>query len=223
MRVLGCLVEKEATTPDVYPLSTNALVAACNQKTSRHPIVRFDDKTVDATMLALRERGFARTVRGAGHRTPKHRHVLDEALGLSGQELALFSVLMLRGEQTTGELRQRTERYCEFASLEAVEGTLADLTTHSQRLAIKLEREAGQKEPRWKHRVGGVPSAPAPATPAAAPVPADTPSSDAATPTATVPNSADDLEGEVAALRDQLATLTHRFDALCESLGESFD
>src|SRR5688572_4436261 len=110
IRVLGCLVEKEATTPDNYPLSSNALVNACNQTTNRDPVVDYSEREVDQVMISLREQGLARTVRGDGQRVHKHKHVLGEAIGVDRRALALLSVLMLRGAQTAAELRIRTER-----------------------------------------------------------------------------------------------------------------
>ncbi len=108
--MLGCLAEKEATTPDGYPLSTNALVLACNQRSSRDPVVDYDESTVTATLLSLREHGLVRTTRGEGNRVYKHSHLLRETLALAAAALAALSVLMLRGPQTAGELRTRTER-----------------------------------------------------------------------------------------------------------------
>ena len=116
VRVLGCLVEKQATTPEVYPLSTNALRLACNQRSSRDPVVDYDEGTVTAALISLRERGLARTVSGEGSRVYKHAHLLPEALGWTRRRVAVLSVLMLRGAQTAGELRARTERQHLFSS-----------------------------------------------------------------------------------------------------------
>lgn len=155
VRVLGCLVEKAATTPDNYPLSTNALLAACNQSTSRDPVVSYDERTVDSTMLGLREQKLARTVRGTGHRTHKHRHVLDEAWGCSAGELAVLAVLMLRGPQTPGELRTRTERYADSGGEVGVEAALRNLAARGQPIVARLERQPGHKEARWAHLLSG--------------------------------------------------------------------
>lgn len=164
--MLGCLVEKETTTPDLYPLSTNALVLACNQKSSRDPVVDYDDAAVTATMLALREQGLARTSRGEGSRVYKHAHTLGTALGLTGAELAALSVLMLRGPQTVGEIRTRSERQQLFDSLGQVEAVLASLAGREEPLVALLPRRPGQKEARWAHCLGpveqGGPSTPAP-------------------------------------------------------------
>src|SRR5215211_336106 len=126
IRVLGCLVEKERTTPDQYPLTTNALRLACNQKSGRDPVVDFDERTVDGAMLGLRERKLARTVLGGG-RTAKHKHVLGETWGLDDDEMAVLAVLALRGPQTAGELRTRTDRMAALRSPEAVEAVLERL------------------------------------------------------------------------------------------------
>lgn len=152
IRVLGALVEKEATTPDQYPLSTNALTNACNQKTSRDPVVSYDQRTVAEVMLTLRPAGLARTI--ISGRTEKHRHVLDEALGLDRAELALMAVLMLRGPQTPGELRTRTERSHGFESVEAVEATLVALASRGEPLTRNLGRGPGQSQDRWTHLLG---------------------------------------------------------------------
>lgn len=199
IRVLGCLVEKESTTPDVYPLSTNGLVTACNQRSSRDPVVDYDDDTVKATMVSLRERGLARTVRSEGSRVYKHLHSLAIALGLDRAELATLSVLMLRGPQTTGELRTRTERQHEFASLDEVDRVLAGLAQRDEPLAVQLARQPGQKETRWAHTLLDVDDA------------------DAAPPVAATGRSAratvDSLAAELAALRDEVAALRARLDA----------
>src|SRR5688572_1923869 len=155
IRVLGCLVEKERTTPDQYPLSTNALRLACNQKTNREPIVEYNDVLVDQTMLVLRQSGLARTVSGMGMRASKHKHVLGEAWGLSDQELALLCVLMLRGPQTVGELRGRSDRMSSFVSLGEVETVLGTLAGRPDPLVVRLERRPGQKEERWAHLLTG--------------------------------------------------------------------
>ena len=122
-RVLGCLMEKSVTTPDNYPLSVNALINACNQSTNRDPIVAYDESTVEAALEGLREKGVSRRVRATGQRVVKHRHVVDEALQLSVPESTLLGVLLLRGAQTPGELKQRSERWHAFRSLDDIEET----------------------------------------------------------------------------------------------------
>ncbi len=157
IRVLGCLMEKAATTPDHYPLTTNALVTACNQKSSREPVVAYTDRDVTDAMLLLRPEGLARTVTGSG-RTEKHRHVLDEAWGLNERQLAVLAVLMLRGPQTPGELRQRTDRYVEFSDLSEVDRTLESLAERSEPLVVDLGRRPGQSQNRWTHLLRGEPT-----------------------------------------------------------------
>ncbi len=152
VRVLGVLIEKEATTPDQYPLSTNALTTACNQKSSRDPVVDYDHRTVSDTMLLLRPAGLARTV--ISGRTEKHRHVLDEAWRLGPAELAVLAVLMLRGPQSAGELRTRTERAHGFDSPDAVEAVLQQLAAADQPYVRNLGRASGQSQDRWTHLLG---------------------------------------------------------------------
>jgi uncharacterized protein len=194
VRVLGALVEKERTTPEQYPLSTNALVAACNQRTSRDPVVDYDEHTVDDAIRELRQRGFARTVRGSGMRTYKHRHVLDEALGLDRDELAALAVLTLRGAQTAGELRSRTERY---GGVDDVEGALDRLAGRDEPLVVNVGRAPGQSQDRWAHLLAG-----SEAAQAAGRVPVDSPG-----PVRSGPNRIDELTERVAELEARLAHL----------------
>jgi uncharacterized protein len=154
LRVVACLVEKQLTTPDSYPLTENAVVAACNQLSNRNPVVAYDNNTVRVTLTALRQRGLARVVHTPGARVPKHKHIIDEALGLSKGEVSLLTVLALRGPQTVGELRTRTERMHDF-SLTGVEETLEALATRAEPLVTRLERQPGQKEARYAQLLGG--------------------------------------------------------------------
>src|SRR5438093_7451907 len=144
IRVLGCLIEKQRTTPDAYPLSLNALRLACNQTTNRDPVVTYEEREIKAALDRLSHRSWTRFASGASSRALKYRHLLDEALSLSGEELSLLGVLMLRGPQTLGELKQRTERLHRFASLEEVAQTIDALA--GRELAVRLERRPGQKE-----------------------------------------------------------------------------
>jgi uncharacterized protein YceH (UPF0502 family) len=153
IRVLGCLLEKQQATPDAYPLTLNSLRIACNQATSRDPVVDYDEATVREAAQRLGQRGWARLASYHGSRTTKYRHLLGEALGLSPSERALLCVLMLRGPQTLGELKQRSEKLHRFADLQAVEETLDRLT--ERELGRWLERKPGQKEARYKHLLGG--------------------------------------------------------------------
>jgi uncharacterized protein len=211
IRVLGCLVEKQATTPDNYPLSSNALMAACNQSTSRDPIVDYSERTIDATMLSLRDRGLARTVRGDGQRVHKHRHVLDEAWSLHGASLAVLSVLMLRGAQTVAELRARTERYLAGANSdrsEDIEAALRGLAETEPPFVQLLPRRAGEREARWIHLLGEVPP----------PAPEYEPST--GSPRRAVNDRVDALEAQLADVTARLDALTARFETLVSDLGD---
>jgi uncharacterized protein YceH (UPF0502 family) len=153
IRVVGCLIEKQRTTPDAYPLSLNALRLACNQSTNRDPVVDYDEATVSDALRRLAQRGWTRLASGAGSRARKYRHLLPEALGLEDDELALLAVLMLRGPQTPGELKQRSERLHPFPDLGAVQGTLARLL--ERELVVRHPRRPGQKEDRYEQVLGG--------------------------------------------------------------------
>jgi uncharacterized protein YceH (UPF0502 family) len=147
IRVLGCLLEKQRTTPDQYPLSLNALRLACNQSTNRDPVVDYDDAVLRDALHRLERRGYTRYASGAGSRTPKYRHLLAEALPMAENEQAVMCVLMLRGPQTPGELKQRAERMHSFADLGAVHETLEQLI--ARELVGCLGRRPGQKEDRY--------------------------------------------------------------------------
>lgn len=153
IRVLGCLVEKQRTTPDVYPLSVNSLRLACNQTTNRDPVVEYDETTIRSAVERLSRKGWIRLASGAGSRAAKYRHLLDEALSVGGPEISVLAVLMLRGSQTPGELKQRTERLHPFASLEDVDAVLSRLV--ERELVVHLERRPGQKEARYAQVLGG--------------------------------------------------------------------
>ena len=153
IRVLGCLLEKQRTTPDAYPLSLNALRLACNQATNRDPVTEYDEAVIRDALHRLSRRRWARLASGAGSRAPKYRHLLDEALGLPEDELAVLCVLMLRGPQTPGELKQRTERLYPLADLSAVGDALERLI--ARELAVRLQRRPGQKEERYAQLLGG--------------------------------------------------------------------
>ncbi|MGH2853643.1 MAG: YceH family protein [Solirubrobacteraceae bacterium] len=152
IRVLGCLLEKQRTTPDAYPLSLNALRLACNQSTNRDPVVEYDDAVLRDALHRLERRGYTRLASGAGSRAPKYRHLLVEALPMADDEYAVMCVLMLRGPQTPGELKQRTERMHTFADLGGVHETLHRLI--GRELVMALERRPGQKEERYAQLLG---------------------------------------------------------------------
>lgn len=158
VRVLGCLLEKEITTPEYYPLTLNALVNACNQRSNRDPVVTYQEDQVTTALDRLRHRGLSFIQTGAGMRVPKFGHRLPEALNLGRRELALLCELMIRGPQTLGELRGRSERMHTFSDLDEVEGCLRGLMAREpEPLVIKLERWQGTKEPRYAHLLSGEP------------------------------------------------------------------
>jgi uncharacterized protein YceH (UPF0502 family) len=153
IRVLGCLIEKQRTTPDQYPLSLNALRLACNQATNRDPVVDYDEATIRAAIDKLSRRGWVRLASGPGGRVAKYRHLLDDALGRVPSQLALLAVLMLRGAQTPGELKQRVERIYPYGSLEDVQRALDALAAEG--LVERLPRRPGQSQDRWRQLLGG--------------------------------------------------------------------
>jgi uncharacterized protein len=153
IRVLGCLIEKQRTTPDAYPLTLNALRLACNQSTNRDPVVDYDESTIRGALERLGRRRWTTLASWSNRRAMKYRHTLDSALGLSDPELAVLCVLMLRGPQTPGELKQRTERLHAFAGLEEVENTVLGLI--ERELAAGVPRRPGQREGRYAQLLGG--------------------------------------------------------------------
>jgi uncharacterized protein YceH (UPF0502 family) len=203
-RVLGCLIEKARTTPDQYPMSLNGVRVACNQVSNRDPIVDYSEAAVERTLRQLSDQGLARMVHRSGDRVVKYRHAADEIFELDDKEVSLIAVLLLRGPQTPGELRQRTNRYVEFTGLADVEATLEQL--RSRNAVVRLERRPGQKEHRFQEllsdrglgdeRVDDTEPA-GPTTAAALPVPA----------------------GELEELRAEIDELKARFGRLLEALG----
>jgi uncharacterized protein YceH (UPF0502 family) len=199
LRVLGCLLEKQRTTPDTYPLSLNALRAACNQTTNRDPVVSYDEATIRDALDRLRRRGFTRLTSYHGSRTAKYRHLLDEALQIGPEEQAVLAVMMLRGPQTPGELLQRTERLFHFSDSAALQAVVDRLI--ERELAARYERRPGQREERYDHLLGAeveTPAAPAPALAPPAP-PED--------------DRLDRLERELAELRAEVAALREELGA----------
>jgi uncharacterized protein YceH (UPF0502 family) len=152
-RVLGCLIEKRWTTPDQYPLSLNALRLACNQLTNRDPVTNYDESTVREAAYRLSRYGLTRMASGHGSRAMKYRHLAEEALSLGREELAMLAVLLLRGPQTPGELKARTDRMASFASLKDVDSVLEGLAERGY--ARRIRRQPGQKEDRFEHLLGG--------------------------------------------------------------------
>jgi len=158
VRIVGSLLEKEVTTPEYYPLSLNALVLACNQKSNRDPVLSLADESVAAALEPLRPKGLVYFVHETGSRVEKYRQRLSEVLNLDRREFAVLCVLMLRGFQTVGELRERTQRLYTFDDLASVESCLNRMMERSPApLALKLPRAAGSKEPRFAHLLSGIP------------------------------------------------------------------
>jgi len=193
IRVLGCLVEKQRTTPDQYPLSLNSLRLACNQATARDPVVDYDEATVRAGVERLSRRGWVRLASGPGSRTAKYRHLLDEQLGRVPSQIALLAVLMLRGPQTPGELKQRVERLYPYGSIEDVERALEALAAEEQ--VEKLPRRPGQNQDRWRHLLG------------ASGAPGESPEPQRSTNVESVYQTQSPLEDRVARLEEQVAEL----------------
>jgi uncharacterized protein YceH (UPF0502 family) len=158
VRVLGCLIEKEATTPEQYPLTLNSLALACNQATNRDPVVNYDHGVVTEALNDLRAKHFTRVLLPAHGRVTKYRQVLGETWALTAQELAVLAVMMLRGPQTLNELKTRTERYdADLDDLGGVEGVLARLGGRPEPLVVHIERQPGQREDRYAQLLGGPP------------------------------------------------------------------
>ena len=235
-RVLGCLIEKRWTTPDQYPLSLNGLRLACNQSTNRDPVTNYDESTVREAAQRLSLYGLARLASGHGSRATKYRHLAEEALGLGREELAVLAVLLLRGAQTPGELKARTERMAPLASLADVERVIATLTQRDY--VRRIGRRPGQKEDRFEQLLGGggggnrdgaaaqaYAETPAPAQvtmPAQSPMPAPVPMP-AQSPMpveAPVPSDANgELAERVAMLEAELASLRADLDELRDLYG----
>lgn len=204
-RILGCLLEKERTTPENYPLSINALTNACNQSTNREPVMSLDEKTVEAGVNSLREKKLASVLFGAGSRVQKYRHRLPEHYELTPAETALLCVLLLRGPQTPGELRSRTERMTPFESTTEVEARLDELAQGTAPLVLKQPARPGQKESRYIQLL----SAEAPAPEETSSAIYHPPSAIASEPAS--PSQLETLTTEVATLRTELEQLREEF------------
>jgi uncharacterized protein YceH (UPF0502 family) len=193
LRVIGCLLEKQRTTPDGYPLTLNALRLACNQATNRDPVVEYDEETIRGAIARLRRRDWVRFASGQGSRAAKYRHLVDQALRIDGAEQAVLTVMLLRGPQTPGELKGRTERLHPFGSLAEVEETIDRIIERGY--AERIERRPGQKEDRFGHLLGAADATPG-TVPSVAPAPA-----------------VDSLEERVARLEREVAELRARYAA----------
>ena len=210
VRVLGCLIEKEATTPEYYPLSLNALVNACNQKSNRHPVVNYDDEVALQAIDRLRDKKMAAVIVGGG-RVNKYAQRFSELLNLGRREMALMCTLLLRGPQTPGELAGRSERMHAFEDLEEVERTLTRLAEHEAgKLVMRLAKAPGQKEARYAHLLAGEPAEDDMAV-FGAPVQSQ--------PQPYGPDRLTALENEVGELRNEVAELRRQLEELHRALG----
>jgi uncharacterized protein len=195
IRVLGSLLEKQQTTPEQYPLTLNALLAACNQKSNREPVTELSERDVFAALERLKKEALVWRLEGA--RADRYEHLLDRRLGLTPPVKAVVTLLFLRGVQTPGELRTRSERMHEFASVEAVEQLLGSLAARDEPLVTELPRRPGQRESRWKHLLALVTGQEEPELPLAPEAPSRS----------GLAERVARLEEEVATLRTELATL----------------
>ncbi len=214
-RVLGSLIEKDVTTPDYYPLSLNALVNACNQKNNRDPVMNLDDQAVRQALNTLQEKRLAGPTSSADSRVTKYEHRLQEAFNFTRGETAILCVLLLRGPQTPGELRGRTERMHRFEDLTEVQSTLQRLMQRDPPLARVLPRQPGTKEARYKHLLagdaedGGVEDVSVARTPSPASVPSNSADANCMN---RLENEVSDLRREVADLKQQLASFRKQFE-----------
>ena len=199
VRVLGCLMEKKESTPDQYPLTLNSLRNACNQKSSRNPVVNYSEGEVGHTIRELEAMGLVREQWGA--RVAKYEHLANKAMGLHSKGIALMCVLMLRGPQTLGELKTNSHRLFNFDDLDDLQFALQQLIDHEPSMATALPRQPGQKEGRYAHLLSGEPDIPAASTQAAT-----------ARPSTGLENRMDELELELEVLRDKLAAIEARLD-----------
>lgn len=206
VRVLGALIEKEIATPEYYPLTLNALMNACNQKSSRDPVVSYDEQTVSRTLQSLRDKKLAYVFSGADARVPKYGQLFNKACDLTPPEVAVMCVLMLRGPQTPGELRSRTTSLYPFEQLADVENTLQELSEKDgEPLVLRLPRQPGTKESRYAHLLSG---------------PIDGEQIEAAPRPAPAPSSARVSEDRVAKLEAEVAQLRQEVSELKQQLAE---
>ncbi|MFN2504539.1 MAG: YceH family protein [Acidimicrobiales bacterium] len=207
VRILGCLLEKERTTPDNYPLTMNALLSACNQSTNRYPVVSFNQPTVELAVDNLRAENLLRIDYSRSGRADRYRQILDQALGIDAGEAGLLTVLMLRGPQTSAELRARSERLHPFADQFEVDAVLARLAARPEPLVVRLAPAPGQKGARWAHLLGGE-----------VPVEAAAPAPDS--PRTSRSDRLEALEETVTLLRDEVERLGTEHEALATRLAQ---
>ncbi|MBI5633880.1 MAG: YceH family protein [Nitrospirae bacterium] len=199
VRILGCLIEKELTTPEYYPLSLNSLTNACNQKSNRNPMVSYDESVVEQGLNRLQSKGLTRKTLTAGSRVEKYLHTILDRFDLSKPEMAVLCELMLRGPQTAGELRSRAERMSPFENLERVDETLRGLMEHDPALVILLPRETGRKERRFIHLLSGDRSRELPAH------------AELSVPQVSTDEKINRMDGEIARLRNEIEELKQAF------------
>lgn len=208
-RVLGALIEKQLTTPDNYPLSMNALILACNQSSNRHPIVAYDEATVLAAIQRLRRASLVRGIQRIDARVTKYEHTAPDTLDLSANELGILCVLLLRGPNTVGELRTRTERLAKFESLADVESTLNAMAERERDpLVVRLPRKPGQKEARFAHLLAGMDAIEADETPAVVAAP-QAPEDGRI---AALERTVGELQNEISEIRRQLDDFRKQFE-----------
>src|SRR4051812_31460763 len=203
LRVIGSLIEKELTTPQQYPLTLNALVLACNQTSNRNPVVTYDERTVENTVMGLKDNGLTRIVHPShGRSVTRYRQVLHEALYLEPEQLAVLGVMMLRGPQTLNELKTRTDRAVDFADLDAVQSTLDALANRDEPLVLRIPRQSGQREDRYAPLLGG-----------------DVAADEVAAATTAAPAARASRPDDMADLREEVAALRRDLDDLRRELG----
>ncbi|MGA2745166.1 MAG: YceH family protein [Candidatus Sulfotelmatobacter sp.] len=211
-RVLGALIEKDITTPDYYPLSLNALVNACNQKNNRDPVMTLDESTVRDALASLQEKRLAGPASGADSRVTKFEHRLQEVFNFDRREIAIVCVLLLRGAQTPGELRSRTDRMYHFEALDDIVSTLDRLAHRDPPLASILPRQPGTKESRYTHLFSGEPPLSEDLNPSRAPSPATAGANSTADRLATLEEEVSRLRQELTEVQQQLATFRKQFE-----------
>jgi len=201
-RVLGALIEKSKTTPDYYPMTLNGLTAACNQKTSRHPVVQYDEETVVIALDSLKRRGLVGTATGGGSRAVKYKHNFAIVYPVDPAEVAIICLLLLRGAQTPGELNTNSGRLFEFHSLEEVQQTLDNLAKYDTPFVLQLNRKPGQKEARYMHLLAGTPDMDA----------------EEFLPEEPARKSVNEMEARLSKVEQELAELKDRFERLMKEL-----
>jgi uncharacterized protein YceH (UPF0502 family) len=219
-RVLASLIEKQLTTPQQYPLTLNALVSACNQTSNRDPVVRYEDYMIEQALDELKDQHLVRFVLPShGRSAVRYRQVLEENLGLDAEQLALLAVLMLRGPQTVGELRARTERMVQFTDLDQVEHDLNLLASQEEPLVVRQPRQPGQKEERWTQLLAWPTATPVPARALITATDDDAPG-DSGGPLRSGGVLLEEVVGQIAELRADVALLRSELEQLRQSLGE---